>query len=604
VTAHALTRATDRVGAIAEWIVYAIVVVLVVGPGVFHARTAIVGAGDDARYYTWLGWRIGRLIAHGHVIPVHIRDVIWPSGLDLRLLDGALPSYVSGLFNVLFRPILSYNLTFVTGAILNLISARALARTLSSRRVVHVVVAVAFVTAPPIALNVQQGLLPLFWAFTIPLLVADAIEVARGERAVRMVRLALLLVVAYLCSVYFLVFGGLTYGIIVGVAALRRRSRQIPLAVAGAIAMTCVALVPFIVPRLAFDRTDARGAGTELLAESNIFSADALSIIAQPTRSTLLVPRPGIVERSLQRLPDPRVALEQTIFPGFLVLAGFVVMLCAADTRRLSLAAAAGGLWILALGPSLKIGGDFVWTHGSRAVSWLPYRALLSVPALGALRVPIRAGYVLVVVLVAATAIACERVLSTGKLNAVALGGGCAVLLATNLLLPLPTATMGTTPASEQALRAVARLAQRGDTVVRVPADCDPSFVSLQVFHRAPVVGCAGSFAANPWRTHLLALARSESFAKLRCDRTRYGRLSTDLDPEAPLDASDLSQLRTNFGVRFLVVDRSLLGFCPTVGELLPFLERYRSLGGDARYEIIDVTAPADPARSPTMQRP
>ena len=52
--------------------VYAVAILLVVWPGVLHARTQILGAGDDARYYTWLGWRMGRLIAHGHIVPFHV----------------------------------------------------------------------------------------------------------------------------------------------------------------------------------------------------------------------------------------------------------------------------------------------------------------------------------------------------------------------------------------------------------------------------------------------------------------------------------------------------------------------------------------------------
>ena len=77
--------------------------------------------------------------------------------------------------------ILSYNLTFVTGAVLNLLCARSLARRLSPHRLVHVIAAVAFLTAPPIALNAQVGLLPLFWAFTLPLLLGDAIDVVTGQ---------------------------------------------------------------------------------------------------------------------------------------------------------------------------------------------------------------------------------------------------------------------------------------------------------------------------------------------------------------------------------------------------------------------------------------
>ena len=110
------TRQRRALPALAEYSSYALAIVLVCSPGLLHARTQIFGAGDDARYYTWLGWRMGRLIAHGHVIPLRIGDVIHPFGLDLRLLDGYLPSYVSGLFNLVMGPTLAYNLTFVVGA--------------------------------------------------------------------------------------------------------------------------------------------------------------------------------------------------------------------------------------------------------------------------------------------------------------------------------------------------------------------------------------------------------------------------------------------------------------------------------------------------------
>jgi hypothetical protein len=119
--------------------------------------------------------------------------------------------------------------------------------------------------------------------------------------------------------------------------------------------------------------------------------------------------------------------------------------------------------------------------------------------------------------------------------------------------------------------------------------------VSLQIFHHAPVVGCAGSFAANPW-SKLRAVADDPAVAKLRCDRTTYGRLQTD-DARArttPLTTADLDALRRAFGVRFLVIDRSKLGAgCDAVNAALPLLEEFRSLGGDDRYDVIDLGQPA-----------
>ncbi len=588
------SRGVPRV-ALGESGIFALAIMLVVWPGVLHARTQIFGAGDDARYYTWLGWRMGRLIAHGHLLPFHVADVIRPFGLDLRLLDGYLPSYVSGLFNLFVGPVLAFNLTFIAGAILNLLAARSLARRLTRIRMVQTIAAVTFLTAPPVALNVQLGLLPLFWAFTAPLLVADALDVVSGARGVRPIRLAILLSLAYLCSVYFLVFGGLAYGLIVGVAAVRERNWRAVRSTAAAVGIAIIVLSPFIVPRIQFDRTEtSRGADTELLADSNFFSADAVSIVAQPTRSTILLPRPTFVERSIVRLPDIRFAIEATIFPGFLLLAGFVVFLLRRDRRRLPLAVSVAGLFILGLGPSLKFAGRFVWRHGGSPVSWLPYRLLLAVPGLGALRAPVRVEYVLVALLVAATVVSFDsivEVLEPGR--AAIVGAGAIALLVTNLLVPLPTTTFGTTPAGERALRAIAQLARPGDTVLSVPADCDPSFVSLQVFHHSPVVGCAGSFAANPW-SKLRAYTRSEALTKLRCDHVVYGRLATADAPATPFGPGDVEALRAGFGVRFVVIDHAkLVVGCRAVDASLPVLRQHRLLGRDPRFEVIDLAQPA-----------
>jgi hypothetical protein len=588
-------RPRVSIARVAEVGVYTIAILLVVWPGVLHARTQIFGTGDDARYYTWLGWHMGRLIAHGHVVPFHLGDVVHPFGLDLRLLDGYLPTYVIGLFNLVVGPILAFNLAFVTGAVLNIVSARALARRLTTRRVVQVIAAVAFLTAPPIALNVQLGLLPLFWAFTAPLLVADALDVVAGRRPVRAVRLAVLLVLAYLCSVYFVVFGGLAYGLIVGVAAVRKRSWKMIGPVAGAVAVAVIVLAPFIVPRIQFDRQEsAHGVDTELLSDSNFFSADAVSIVAQPTRSTFLLPRPTFVEKSIVRLPEVHYAIEATIFPGLLLLAGLVVFAWVRDRRRLPLLLSAAVLFVFGLGPSLKVAGNFVWKHGGSPVSWLPYRLLLAIPGLGALRAPVRVEYVLVALLVAALVVALDRVLERAPERVAIVAVGAGVLLATNLLVPVPTTGFNTTPASDGALHEIARQARPGDTVLSVPADCDPAFASLQVFHHTTVVGCAGSFAANPW-SKLRVLTQSAAFDKLRCDQTAYGRITTAPTELAPFDATDLAALRRDFGVRFIVVDRSKLASdCARVVQALSVLQTYRSLGGDARFQVIDLAAPAD----------
>jgi hypothetical protein len=380
----------------------------------------------------------------------------------------------------------------------------------------------------------------------------------------------------------------------VAVAALRTRDRRIPLAAIGAAAVAFVLLLPLIVPRIRLDRAEKqRGATTQLLADSTLYSADALQLVAQPSRSTIRFPRPAAVDRALSRLPDPRRALEATLFPGLILLLGFALFLTRPSQLRLPLAVTAAVVWVFALGPSLKVGGRFLWKNAHGPVSWLPFRVLLSVPGLGALRAPARAGYVLVGLLTAGAAVAAHRILSTSRRGEILLGTGCAALLVTNLLIPLPTVTTNTTPASEHAFGEVARLARPGDTVLNVPSDCDPALASYQMFYRTAVVGCAGSFAANPWRTKLLAYTRSTAFTKLRCDRKLYGRITTTDRPMSPFGPDDVTQLRAEFRVRFLVVDRSLVGQfgCASVNDAYSFLQRYRSLGGDGRFEVLDLSA-------------
>jgi len=576
-----------RGAAVAEWAAGALTVALVCWPAL--VGSGIVGAGDDARYYRWLGWRMGRTIGEGRIVPLHLAGVISPNGLDLRLIDGYLPSWLAGLGNLVLSPTAAYNLVFVVGAVANLLAARYLAARISARRLVRCVTAIAFVSAPALAVNVQQGLPTLWFAFTVPLLVSEALAVVGGGR-VRVVRLTALLVLAYLCSVYFLVFGGLAYGIIVGVAAIRARDPRIVASVGIAVLATLVVLAPLVAPRLRFD-ADQRAAGvpTELLADSYVFSADALSVLAQPARSTVLVPRPAAVARATVRLPDSRGALETTAFPGFLLLAGGVAFAVRRDRRRLPLAVAAATIWVLGLGPTLRIGGEVLWTRGDTPVAFLPYRILLALPGFGGLRVPIRSAEILAALLAAATAIALDRRCETGRPPVVALGVGAVVLLLANLLLPLPTTTDLLTPGSRSALARISDRARPGDTVLAVPTDCDPSVVALQVEHRTAAVGCAGSFAANPWDRER-AYLREPGFDALRCDRAVYGRLRTDPDVPAPRwDREARLGLRERFGVRFLVVDRERLGACARGESIGRSLAGIAVIGGDDRFRVLDL---------------
>jgi hypothetical protein len=352
-------------------------------------------------------------------------------------------------------------------------------------------------------------------------------------------------------------------------------------------------LSPFVVARLDYDAHErTKGVDAELARDAEVFSADPVSLIAQPTRSSVLVPRPRFVEDSIARLPDVTSALELTLFPGVVLLVGSVLFVSRRSRLRLPLVLAGLVFLVLALGPSLRVGYDFLWHDGTVPREFLPYRLLLSIPGLSALRGPIRTVYILVPVLGAATAIGLDRALAKRqRRDVVVVAAGCVAVLALNLLVPLPTITMGTTPGSEAAMRAMHRVARARDGVISVPADCDPTFEAYQVFHETRIVGCAGSFAANPWRAKMTPYGRSVALAKLRCDRSHYGRLRTHVDPHAPFDRADIEQLRREFGVRFVIVDRrKVVDFaCPGLREAIDVLDGYRSLGGDGRLTVIDL---------------
>ena len=119
----------------------------------------------------------------------------------------------------------------------------------------------AYAVAPVVAAPVQAHV-AFVWSFAVPLLVRRAVLDARGERP-RPVLLAGLLVLAFLCSAYHLVFGGLAY-LLVGLlwpgSALRRPAAMGRVALAGLGAL--VVLSPFVVSRWDFER-DERAAGGE-----------------------------------------------------------------------------------------------------------------------------------------------------------------------------------------------------------------------------------------------------------------------------------------------------------------------------------------------------
>lgn len=581
---------------VGEWVIALGVALTMMWPVTFHLGSRMVGSGDG-EYYLWQGWRLGRMLLSTDMLRLRIPDVVYPYGADLRLNDGLLPSIIGGLWNWVAPPILAYNLALLTATLLNYWAARRLAKLFSERRLVWLLTGLAFATAPPIALR-MYGHYTLYFAFTAPLLVGEAVRLTR-RADVRPLRLGLLLFAAYLCSIYYLVFGGIAFLVIAGPTLITRRPRLrtfLRMATTGVILL--VLLLPFVIPRLRLDRLEqAAGSPPVGIAGSGLFSADVLSLVAQPSTATVEFPMSKPLSSRFRAN-----LIEAATFPGYLLLSAlagvFVVM---AGLRR-RLVVAAGVIWVFCLGSVLQVAGRTVYDSGGPEVGWLPFDLLLRVPGLGSMRTPNRAAFTLAAVLAAALALSLEGILTRlrRRSHRVLLCAAAGLSLLTNLIVPMNYADFDTTPTLKRALLQVAARSQSGETVLSVPADCylgvSERLVKFQVFHRSPVVGCQTGTSAVAWYSNFDRYALSRSLAALRCVPSVIGRRATPFTSPVPLQSANLDQAFAELGVRFLIVDKQLLRSepqCKFLATEEALLRSFPLLGEDARWFVIDTQAAA-----------
>lgn len=603
-----LSRETDEAAArrgvppwalvTAEIVAYVIVAALIMWPVAAHMSDAFLGY-RDARYYMWLGWRFAELIRSGDIFSLRIPDVVYPVGVDIRLLDGQLPAFVGGLWNLVVGPYTAYNLGLMTGTLLSMWAARRVARRFSDSRIVWFLAAVAFATAPAIGLRMQVHF-TMYYAFAVMLLLDEAVRVVKGEKP-NPIRIGIWLFLCYLCSVYYLIPGAIAFTVIVVVGLYQggKLRPALPRLAAG-FGVGLLLLVPFLLPRVAYDREEtAAGGDPVLLQDSYRASGDAYSIVTQPHPTTEAVDLPFSEE--LRRNFRNNYVHEATVFPGFiLLLGGISAMLLLRSRWRLPTLVAGITMWVFSLGTSLKIDGRFLFTHaGDAPFPWLPYTLFFFAPGLGSLRSANRNSFTIAGILTIGLALALGwlwvrfgRGWQRGLIAAVALG-----VLATNLLIPVPRARLVVSTATRGALGEIAARMEDGDSLVHVPADCTGETlhnVNLQILHHAPVVGCQVSPSAIPWNSGLGIYETSEPFASLRCVQRFVGRLKTPYRGEAELTTDGLNELRSELGVRFFLIDKEQIALrrCRSVQDTAGFLRGEADvLAEDDRWIVLDVDA-------------
>ena len=584
-----------------------VVLAVVLWPVTAHPGERLAGT-LDAPYHAWLGWRIGDLWRHGSLLNTTIPDAFAPMGFDLRLVDGLFPAWVTAALNLVTggNLVLSYNLALASGVGLDLWAARRLAQVLTRRRWLAFASGVAFATAPALAGSLQAHI-AFVYAFTLPLLVRHAILIARGTRPVRWDRLAALLVVAYLCSAYHLVFGAVAF-VLVLVAWPRSAvwNRAVLGRVALAAAVAAVLLAPFVVARVGYERDERAAGSTDVVrsAESVAFSADLFGVVTPPDTRWVDLPVPHV------DLGAPLYAPLRPAFAGFALLAGVVLLAGVRAAPRRPLLLTAAVLWVLSLGPALHVAGHLVGDDGAGgAPQWLPYRLLFGVPGLGALRAPTRASYALAAVLSAALVVAVdawlgrrEQRLAAGRGAGLAIRGDVvaaaivAVLLLLSITAPVPTTDLAVPPTTRTALEEIGRRSPGGtDGLLIVPWGCrldDPRIVALQAIHRRPNIGCNPPPTATPWFSGIEAWARSRELAALRGDPAHIDRRPVPFDASVRLGGVDgVARLRRDLGVRYVVIDAAQLPpfGCESVRDAIETFRGYEQLSDDGTWQLVDL---------------
>jgi hypothetical protein len=579
-------------------VLYAGVSLGVIWPVPKHPASWMVGTGDG-EFYLWLGWRLARLVKAGS-LPLVIPDSLYPQSYHVAWGDGYGAYLVIAFWNLLVNPYFAVNLTVLTALMLNFASARRLVRIVApEHRIVWVLGAIAYGTAPQLLLRLY-GHYHLLFAFVPPLVLAEAVLFARGERQLRVLRIGVLLAIGFYLSVYWFATSLAALAVFVLVASVRAHAvGGAALRLAGAVAVMVVLTAPLTIPRLEFQHRESAAAPPapqnleEIDNENNSlhFSADTLSVVAQPSASRVTLPAAARLHRNFY--PN---RVESTIFPGALLLLALALGFFLRSPMRLPLVCAAAVLWLLALGPTLFVDGKpFLENTNGTPVRFMPEELLYSLPGTSALRTPNRLALALPAVATLAFALAaawfCRRARVRYQLAA---GAACAALIVTNLVI-VPY-TPRALPASLQAgLERIRAESQKGDTVMEVPFDSAGQFIQVarfQLIHRRPMLGFHAQHSALPWFSDFAAYKRSKALAELRCFPPLIGYAPAPYPPDLAPAAGVLADVRRRFHVRFLLVNEQLLAE-PLCAQRRAYIESIVSQGRlierDPAWRIVEI---------------
>ena len=534
----------------------------------------LFGGNGDGYNWRWQIWRMGQEFRQWHIFPTRFDDVIAPYGVDLRLNDGYLAMYIGGLWNLLARPTLAYNMTLATAVILNFFTARKLSLSISKSQVTGIIAGVVMATAPSITLR-QMGHLNLCFTFVMCLAAIEGIKLLEDSK-IRIWQPVLVLTLAFFSSFYFFVLSGIFYAacVLIRLAkSLRRGKHSLKSSMTRLAAVALITgffISPFVLARLHHDSVE-RAAGAPAASartdEYMFYSADPRTFFLPPSDARIQLP----LSADIRQDTSPNT-VENTPFPGYLALLSVAALILFVRKWRWLIASLWSIITILALGPSLIWGAEsrlaYFFPHAvvesgsSKPITWLPYGDLTAVPGLSALRTPNRFAMILPVIGVIAIAVIATE-LSKRQWSGRARG----IALVSVVLLVLPNLrssdywydTSFSSPV-EQALNVIQE-DPSDERVLVAGQNCIQTIfmANLQIEHLHPMIGCQTFSAAVPWYSGLKEYRNSSAMAAIQCDPNTFG-LAPMNRKNMPTDPADvLQELKKSLGVGYVVLPKSFV---------------------------------------------
>ena len=408
-------------------------------PLVLNLSTHIPGISEDGPIHVWHLWWLKHSLFELKSNPIITNYVFWPQTIntvfDCHTFTNAL---ISLPLQPIFGLVLTSNLIIIASLTLSAIGAYLLTRHVLKDKLVAFVAGIIFGFPPYIFAHLLDGHTNLITTWPIPFYVLFLLRVLKKLRwkdaAAAGIFLGVLSLNDYTYTAFSLILTGLIllYHLLTGWRGLFN-----PKTISRLGLMSVVWLVifsPLAIPAL---KTFLGGfqPGVPLWVQ-NFYGADLLWFLKPSPLHPFLgklapIPKLGIIEST--------VSLGWSVI--FLSLVGTFLILISKQRPLKLWVFLAAALFLLALGPSLRVNDVSEWWFGEfRVMVPLPYILLHAVPFIGGTQEPVRMASVLMLPLSVLTAFALKSLTSRfsrfGKIVAVEIAS--ALIIFEFLALPFP----------------------------------------------------------------------------------------------------------------------------------------------------------------------